>query len=522
MITAESILMSLRKVPRNIRYAFSSSVVFGLVAHLYMLTNKLPNYDDLTGLRSYGASDTLGRWFLGILGELREMLLGNYSMPWLNGITYILCIAAVAGITVSLLDIQDRMLCILTGGIMVVFSAVMGTLFFMFTAPFYGIALVLAALSVRLFVSPRLSRNLLGCVLGILSLGIYQAYFPFCAALLVLILIRQLFAEERFTKLLGKSFRYLGLLAVTVAGYLILTRVCLGGRLSSYQGADAMGSLNPAEIPRIIGDIYRSYFTMHTGQFNGVNASVVIVLGLLLLSLCGWAEIAVYAVKQFVRRKREAVCRGLMGILLAVLFPIAVFGIYLMCSHAFIYSLMFYPLVLLFVMPVMLLDQCNRQTQQSQERVSKKGKIVLSAANLVTVAALSLSIVGYCHYDNEYYLQIDLCERQAASVVTTWVTQIKSLDGYRPDMPVAFIGDYQDETYFRADNYFPNTLLAGWTNYVTSDQYQHYMVTYCGFHPEIIHDTGELEALPEVQEMPCYPYDGSIQIIHDTVVLKFS
>lgn len=361
-----------------------------------------------------------------------------------------------------------------------------------------------------------------GCVFGILSTGIYQAYVPFFAALLVLILLRQLFSEKTFVLVCKNALQYFVLLVITVIGYLAVTRLFWGNELSSYQGADQMGKLTIAELPMIIKTIYDNYRTFHFGQFNGINSNQLILGGLFLLCICGYIEVGVYAASQFVKQNRNSILKGLMSLLLVAVFPIAVFGIYLMANHAYVYSLMLYPPVLCFIMPAMLLDQWNQAEKGLFKGFPKPEKIALSVANVIVVLMLSISTAGYCHYDNEYYLQIALCKEQTTSIVTTWITQIKSLEGYRADMPVAFIGNYHDETYFNAENYFPNTYLAGWSNYVLSNQYLQYMTTYCGYSPTVISDISELSETAEIQGMPCYPVDGSIRIIDGVVVFKFS
>ena len=42
---------------------------------------------------------------------------------------------------------------------------------------------------------------------------------------------------------------------------------------------------------------------------------------------------------------------------------------------------------------------------------------------------------------------------------------------------------------------------------------------WCGFSPQY-DDSGRFASMQEVQEMPCYPDDGSIRIIDNTVVVK--
>jgi hypothetical protein len=45
---------------------------------------------------------------------------------------------------------------------------------------------------------------------------------------------------------------------------------------------------------------------------------------------------------------------------------------------------------------------------------------------------------------------------------------------------------------------------------------------WCGFTVNPYEGDLDLEALPEVQAMPAYPADGSIQIVRDVIVVKMS
>ena len=55
-------------LPRECKIAFISALLFGFLAHNYMFTNKLPNYDDIRTLNGFGTTFKSGRWFLWILG----------------------------------------------------------------------------------------------------------------------------------------------------------------------------------------------------------------------------------------------------------------------------------------------------------------------------------------------------------------------------------------------------------------------------------------------------------------------
>ena len=57
------------------RYAVSSTIVFGLLAHLFFFSHKLVTFDD--SLFSYGQKVSSGRWGLALLTEL----VPPFSMP---------------------------------------------------------------------------------------------------------------------------------------------------------------------------------------------------------------------------------------------------------------------------------------------------------------------------------------------------------------------------------------------------------------------------------------------------------
>ena len=58
-------------------------------------------------------------------------------------------------------------------------------------------------------------------------------------------------------------------------------------------------------------------------------------------------------------------------------------------------------------------------------------------------------------------------------------------------------------------------------DYVNNWAWEAFLKRWCGFGPSKVYVTDSLEKLPEVQDMPHYPEDGSIRVIQDTVVVKF-
>ena len=70
----------------NEKYSFCGAILFGIIAHGFIYTNKISFHDDIGQLFGLGQTLGLGRWFLGLIGNFLQKSIGIYSMPWLWGI----------------------------------------------------------------------------------------------------------------------------------------------------------------------------------------------------------------------------------------------------------------------------------------------------------------------------------------------------------------------------------------------------------------------------------------------------
>ena len=127
------------------RLSFFSTLVFGLIAHMFALTNKLPNHDDVVYLFSKGETITSGRWGL----ELLRYLIPDYSMPWLHGIVSLLFLSVSVAMIIRLFHIISRLSQIILCGLIIAFPSQIGTFCYMYTSSAYAIAFFLSVLAVR-------------------------------------------------------------------------------------------------------------------------------------------------------------------------------------------------------------------------------------------------------------------------------------------------------------------------------------------------------------------------------------
>lgn len=214
------------KISVRFKIAFASAIIFGLIAHMYMFTNKLPNFDDLVNFNTFGTTFRNGRWFLWIVGAVAYHLEFVFSLPWMNGLLTLIELAVSAGMIAELLNLKGKLANMLLGAALVVFPSWTTTFFYMFTAPYYGLAVLMAVLSV--YFTVRYKRCLLiSVILMACSLGIYQAYLPFIATLYVVILFSMLYEKYSYADILKKSFYYLFRLGISVICYFIVMKLSL-------------------------------------------------------------------------------------------------------------------------------------------------------------------------------------------------------------------------------------------------------------------------------------------------------
>ncbi|MDE5854548.1 MAG: hypothetical protein K2H19_05745 [Ruminococcus sp.] len=140
---------------------------------------------------------------------------------------------------------------------------------------------------------------------------------------------------------------------------------------------------------------------------------------------------------------------------------------------------------------------------------------------------------SYCRYANINYLKAEYQQQRMISYFTVLITQIKSVDGYRDEIPVCYINpnNKKDATLKELSNFelfytSPNYGIEEGVNGMNGnrktggDVWCYFMNDWCAFGPEVV-DEEDFVDLPEVIDMPYYPDDGSIKIINDTVVVKF-
>ena len=497
-----------------------STLLVGVAAQGMGLFNKFSVHDDVA-YYGIGATYRSGRWMLDLLGQLETKIFGDYhfSLPTFNGLLGLLFIAAAACLIVRILDLKSRTGCAFVGGLMAAFPVVTSMFGYMFTLHFYLFGMLMGVTGAWLICE---QKNWLFRVSGILligaSVGVYQAFLPVSMCVILLSMIRTA-AEETELKSTLKKILNAGVCGILGAGfYFAANKLFLQAKqiaLTDYKGINTAAEIPLRVYLARIGLAYREFF------FPNPNPEgwwyVMVPLRLRHVYLLLLAISILLSVMLICRIGKQDRGRGILLAVLICLFPLCVNFIFVMVAQEELHSLMMYAQLFPFVFFVWLLEKTELKNPKFQKTVSA-----------AAAAVLALTLLLYVRIDNKCYLKATYAQQEAISYFTMLATQIKNTEGYRDEMPVAFLHEreIQDQTIpgdsifqpFHTLCYLPYALDA--RDYVNDWNWKNFMAQWCGFEPALA-DAAAFEALEEVRGMPHYPDDGSIRIIDDTVIVNF-
>ena len=476
-----------RNLSGAVKTAFYAAFAAGLAAHLYQFTNKLYNYDELANTPGgIGLSTEQGRWLLNWMGRfMRSVFGGSYSLPFFNGIFALLFLALSAGMVVSVFQVRNKLTAGLIGGLMTVFPAVVSMYFFMFLALYYAIGIFFSVFAAWLTVKypKNIIANIAAVVMIACSLGVYQAYFPDTVCiLLIVVILKAAFGGVKEKKEWKEFFlmiaRFLVVMAAGVAVYFLINKAVLAVthiQLTSYQGGDTMGKITIAQLISALKSCYTSFFDLGFSNVMGISYNRTVRRLIKVVWILFAAGIGAY----LVLKKKEYLNKVIVlcGILV---FPVAMFLIYVMAPNSYCYTLMAYSVVFFFVYLVR----------------------------------------------NGNYMALEYTKYHDFSYVQTLITKIRSVEDYSQDKPVIVVGTQINDSTNGMGSLIGDTFTVGGkadTN-LGYNSLLYLMSDYLGFSPyygtyEEIQNWMQREV---VREMPSYPADGSIQVIDDTIIVKLS
>lgn len=509
-----------KKVPKYTKYCFISGMIVGLLTHFYMLTHKLPNWDDLNNISKAGSGDYLGRWFLKYIHPLGSI----YSIPAVHGVLFILCLSLAACFVLEIAQISSTTGAILVPTIMVTFTSVACTMTFMFMAHTSGIAILMACASVY-FIRKYKYGFIPGIILILCTLGTYQSYVSIVITLMLVGLLVDIISDRKNSvDIIKNGVVYVVILVATVIVYMRLCHIINPNMDNeTYGGVGSMGKIVIADVPILIGRCYKRFlefflwkpfpFMTRTSQMMNICTFVLAIV------------LFVYLINT--KKVYKEPLRLFLTVLISGFIPLASAFIYFMAPEVDYSMLMLYAYSFIYVLVLALLEICIK----SWDTVEQKWKSCLRQS---VVLATVFVIVCSCYTDylvtNKAYMRTDIAFERVSNYFNRMIAVIEGTEGYQDGEPVTIVGN----TYYKEN---PSSVefdvmdsedlremsgVALENGLLTAGSRDNFIRFYVGFNMAdlSVEEKQALEKLPECREMPAYPTDGCVKKINGIWVLK--
>lgn len=487
------------------RMCLIATAIFGTLSYLYLFVNNINNNDMIVCLpEGYGTGLSSGRWGLYLLGELTRSIWGVFNVPVFNGVAALIVLAFTSAVLVRVFELKNRWSCFSLAAITATFAPIGAMMFFQFTIHYYSIAIFLMAAAAYLLKKRHWAAFLAACLSAACSLGIYQAYLPFFAAVLLLTLLGKcLKKESTFKEILLDALRALAALVLSYLLYTLILKALLAIKdvsLSSYQGIDQMGSLK--DFPQQLISACSAFLLLPFKEFCGVNstlfvrASMLVLTGLSILSLIlFWRE--------------RNVGKILLACLFLLLLPVAANAITLLGGNSALYTRMCFGLIAVFYLPLVLLAQlpCRKP-------------LLKKAVSVLAILLVLASAANYAWQSNGNYQSVYYANRKAENYFTSMFTRIRSLDGYNDNMDILLVGQTITDTKFY-DNYYVTPFHYGARTGAPAqiNEYSrlNFLANYHGISVRYANDVEVAAHAQELSALSAYPDSGCMKIIGNTV-----
>lgn len=495
-----------QKIDKKYKLAFVSAFVLGLLVHMYMFTNKLPNHDYVYNIYTdqFAWPLSIGRWFMSAVTSISSY----FALPWLDGVLAILYLALTSAFLIDVFELDRPIPVILCSALLASYPAFTDMVGYIYQCDGYMLGVLLATVSVWAW--HRLTgvrRIVLATVALCLAAGVYQANVSWAICLIFLRIILDIlegkYENKTLLKRIGLAAGYGAVAMALYYGILLLVMGITGIGFSDYMGVDQVALPGASGFIHTLLQVVDHFVVTMVGTNSDFTAYEFLnaVFGVFLVCV-----VLVIVIQKKIYRK---------GLQLTILFVLAILfvpGAYIFAfvSDGVVYRfLMLYSLVLLYMFLVKVADAY----------VSSK-VVTAVAGGLVCVIAFNFAVI-----DNIAYHNLDLCWEQTMATAILMEDRITSAPGWNADCQLMVEGTVPDEGRDWLQSRIPD--LIG-TNDINLMRNQTFIIqilktdlgfTLDGVDPE---KRDRILETQKYQDMPCWPAGDSVQVIDGTVVMKLS
>lgn len=500
------------QINKSEKVAFLSTFVSGMLIHLFMYANMIPNFDGISRVYEEQQTTVFGRWFLHYLTALH----GYMENPMVLGVLSMFFLALAAAMAIRIFEMKNGLISGIFGVVMAAFPAVAYTNGYIYTASAYCMAIFCAEISA--WMTKKWKKGFLpAAILFALVMGAYQAYSAVTITLALMIVLRQALSNEQKTKeVFGLGFRYIVSMGLGAAIYYVVLQIFLKVKdlqLLAYLKMDEVQNGYPiGELGSILKNTYKEViqFFFCTGNPDTFANGMMVVVNIL---ICLGAVF--FLVKEILYKKiykDKLKMAGILAVLL--LLPIAANFSQVLSPYSQPTAIMKFALVYFYLFPFMCMDMAT-------EHVEKKSNFVATVLILANVVMCWY----YWVYDNTLYTMLNQAHRATQSFVTNVVARVESTEGYQYGMEVVIVGGFPKDRFFAEVESYNQVSSAGAISHSVIPLNKHiyyYMNDWLNvpFKEPAEEVFFEVAADEEFLQMPLYPDDGSVKIINGRVVVK--
>lgn len=503
------------KISPRVRKTFCMTMFWGIISHMYILTNLIYNHDGVVSMYADVNALTSGRWFL----KYATAISGHMQTPVVLVLMSLAYLAVLCCVTVEIFDINSYVHIFVATGLIVTFPTVVCTFSYLFTADAYFLAAMLAVLAV--YCTKKFRKGwIAGIFLLAFSMGIYQAYLSYAAGAFVILILLMVFdSKTKLIDMFKEGIKYVLVLGVSVGVYYVILQIMLklnGAVLNNYRGINEMGKYTLAEIPQLLLLTYKEIldFYFSKGTYSYIPDFVVDVnriIGILLVILL--------IVLGVMRRTYKNIEKIILGIVLIVVLPLALNFMQITNTQDKPHVLMILSYVLFYIAFIKIADMIAAEWDRNA--------IHTTVIVICNILCLIILYRGYI-LTNEGYLRLQLAYESTYSFATRIAYSVEHDEDYTVGKPVYIGGNFNYAEYpTRRENFNEFSELTGiYSDYIIYSNIQ--LEYFIKDTLNLVYTDPEPTSIDAIRSsdvyinMPCYPENGSIQEIDGVLVVKLS
>ena len=506
------------------KLVFICSFVVGFVVHFVIISDYYVNHDSIVLVTNFGGwLLSQGKWFVTPVTSLE----GEFDIPYLASVIGLVAYSISGVIICILFHVQNKLHRIIIGIVLVTFPSV-ATMQLYHAVDYFGTTFLLAVLSAYMITKKGFFCNIIGIIIGVFSIGAYQAYVGVIITLLVMKCIISCVCNDDTKNIVIDGLKYVIESVFSIIIYYIILQVKLrnnGVELSSYKGINNMTDnlridvlLNSTKIAYLdfINFFLHDNFGIYEKKCNLAYIALFVLIPIVTIC-CLYFSKALWKVEKLI----------LTIALIVVCFPISSNIIGVLAANTSYYYISIAPFVLVFVLLVVLIDHlCNILKTNNFD---KWKKYIIKP--IITVFAFFLCF-NWIVQVNTVYHKVMLINKSFDAKFNVLMAQIQCFDDYSGEKEIVFVGktpytflktagmlESFDEIYdmsaYGMGKSNGEIYSAGILQAYIKNKFS-YNVQF-GSQDEISESYFE-----ELQEMNEYPNAGSMKVIDDKVIVKLS